>query len=208
MKMTNGRLQELAALNAIGGLDGDEAKEFDLLLANADASTREEIAAWNAAAAQLAHHVRPLMEPRASVKESLMRKIAEQHATERALEGPGTHRFDHARGIYTVFPEQMPWSKHPVPGVQIKVLTESKKRGYVTMLMKVDPGTVFPEHHHTGEEECYVLSGSIILNGKRLGVGTLHHGDEHSDHGTLSTDEGALLLLVVAKEDYIPPVEA
>jgi anti-sigma factor ChrR (cupin superfamily) len=206
--MTNGRLLELASLNSLGALDGNEVNEFGQLLAGADAKTRQEIAAWETTAAQLAHHVRPLATPKASVKETLMRKIAERHATERALEGPGTHRFDHAQGIYTMFPDRIKWSKHPVPGVQIKLLTESKKRGYVTMLMKVDPGTIFPEHHHSGEEECYVLSGSIILNGKQLGVGVLHHGDEDSEHGTLSTVEGALLLLVVAKEDYIPPVEA
>lgn len=206
MTKTNGRLRELASLNSIGALDGDDLKEFAQLLAGADAGTREEIAAWDWTAAQLAYHARPLVSPRASVKESLMRKIAERHAAERANEVPGTRRFDHAPGIYTIFPDHMQWSKHPVPGVHFKVLSESKKRGYVTMLMRVDPGTTFPEHHHSGEEECYILSGSIVLNGKRLGVGVLHHGDDDSEHGTLSTDEGALLLLVVAREDYIPPV--
>jgi quercetin dioxygenase-like cupin family protein len=97
----------------------------------------------------------------------------------------------------------MEWTKHPVEGVSFKVLSENTKRRYVTMLMKVEPGTVFPEHHHSGEEECYVLSGSIILNGKRIGPGVLHHGDEDSEHGTLTSEEGALLFLVVAKEDYL-----
>lgn len=204
--MTIERLDELAILNSLGALDGDDLKEFNSFLASADEVTRKQVSAWDETAMMLASATPGLQHPPARVKSSLMRKIQERHATERALEGPGTARFDHARGIYSMFPERLEWSRHPVDGVQFKVLTESEKRGYVTMLMKVDPGVVFPEHHHSGEEDCYVLSGSIILNGKRLGPGVLHHGDEDSGHGTLTSDEGALLFLVVAKEDYVPPV--
>ncbi len=206
MTMTIDRFQELVTLNALGALDGDDRIEFSRFMETADELTRSQVIGWENTAAQIANSVRPLRSPAPRVKDSLMRKIAERHATERALEGPGKQRFDHSQGIYTVFPDLIPWSKHPVDGVYIKVLSESTRRGYVTMLMKVDPGTRFPEHHHTGEEECYVLNGSIILNGKHLGAGVLHRGDEDSEHGTLSTEEGALLLLVVAKEDYIPPV--
>ena len=206
--MTMERLEEFAILNSIGALDGDDLKEFERSLSNADEETLLRIAAWNETAAKLALHVSALRTPSVRVKNSLMRKIQERHAIERAMEGPGSPRLDHARGIYSIYPEKMEWSKHPVSGVHFKVLSENQRRGYVTMLMKVDPGTVFPEHHHSGEEECYVLSGSIVLNGKRLGAGVLHHGDQDSEHGILSTEEGALLLLVVAKEDYIPPVEA
>jgi quercetin dioxygenase-like cupin family protein len=205
MKMTIDRFQELVTLNSLGALDGEDKTEFLQFMETADELSSAQVDGWNDIAAQLAHAA-PVRLPDRRVKESLMRKIAERHATERSLEGPGRQRLDHAKGIYTVFPDEIPWSKHPVDGVHIKVLSESIRRGYVTMLMKVDPGTRFPEHHHTGEEECYVLSGSISLGGKLLGAGVLHRGDENSEHGTLSTEEGALLLLVVAKEDYISPV--
>lgn len=204
--MTSERLEELAVLNSIGALSSEELKEFNRCVEEADQTTLSQAAAWNEVATSLAFASTGLKVPPPHVKNSLMRRIQERHATERALEGPGTSRFDHAKGIYSMFPGRMEWSKHPVSGVYFKVLSESEKRGYVTMLMKVDPGTLFPEHHHSGEEECYILSGSIILNGKKLGAGVLHHGDEDSEHGTLTSDEGALLLLVVAKEDYIPPV--
>ncbi len=204
--MNKERLQDLAILNSINALDRDERKEFDALMEQADDPTRSEVALWDATVAKLGAMTGQLLAPPASVKEKLMRKIQERHATERSHEGPGSSRVDHMRGIYSVHPEKMEWSKHPVDGVHFKVLTESERRGYVTMLMKVEPGVVFPEHHHSGEEECYVLSGSIILNGKRIGPGVLHHGDEVSEHGALTSDEGALLFLVVAKEDYVPAV--
>ncbi|MBI5472995.1 MAG: cupin domain-containing protein [Ignavibacteriae bacterium] len=203
--MTHEKLQDLAILNSLGALDGGDLQELQTLTQNPDERTLTTLAAWDSVAATLPEAL-PLRHPANSVKAKLMRRIQELHAHERSMEGPGTSRFDHTSGIHSVFPEHMEWSKHLVPGISFKVLSESKTRGYVTMLMKVEPGTQFPEHHHSGEEECYVISGSIILNGKRLPAGVLHHGDEDSEHGVLSTEEGALLLLVVAKEDYIPPV--
>lgn len=204
--MTVERMEELAILNSLGALDGEDKQEFELHLASGDEGLKARSIAWEEVSVALAHASGESRAPAPRVKEKLLRRIQELHARERSLEGPGSVRFDHSEGIYTIYPERMDWQKHPVPGVTFKVLSESQKRGYVTMLMKVEPGTVFPEHHHSGEEECYVLSGSIILNGKRLGPGVLHRGNENSEHGVLTTDEGALLLLVVAKEDYIPPV--
>ncbi len=203
--MTEEQVKDLTLLYAVGALDGSEREELERLLKANNEAAVEQTAAWHttmtAAVRQALHPV----EPPAHVKQSLMKRI--RQTIQRAQRGPGSLRFDHAEGIYTAYPEHMEWRKHPVPGVSFKVLSESKKRGYITMLMKVEPGTIFPAHHHSGEEECYVLSGSVILNGKRLGPGVLHHGDEGSDHGVLSSDEGALLLLVVAQEDYIPPAQ-
>ncbi len=203
--MTKEKIQEIAILNSVGALDGHELQDYRTLMNDADEHTRATFTGWESTAMNLTATL-PLQHPALSVREKLMRKIQELHAHERSIEGPASPRFNHTDGIHSVFADHMEWSKHPVPGVSFKLLSESKKRGYVTMLMKVEPGTRFPEHHHTGEEECYVIRGSITLNGKRLGAGVLHHGDEDSDHGVLSTDEGAMLLLVVAKEDYIQPV--
>ncbi len=204
--MNRERLQDLAILNSICALNVEERKEFEVLIEQADESTRSEIASWDATAAMLGAISGHIVAPPARVKEKLMRRIQERHATERALDGPASPRVNHAPGIYSMYPDKMKWDKHAVDGVYIKVLTESERRGYVTMLMKVEPGVVFPEHHHSGEEECYVLSGSIILNGKTIGPGVFHHGDEESEHATVTSDEGALLFLVVSKEDYIPSV--
>lgn len=202
--MTPQRLEELILLHAIGALDGSELKELQHALASGGSDAVRYAAKWNEVVTLFAQGLQPL-DPPAEVKQNLLHKIQEHHAVRRAMEESGSSRLEHAQGIYSVYPERMEWIKHSVPGVSFKVLSESEKRGYVTMLMKVEPGTVFPAHHHSGEEECYILNGSIIVNGKRLGAGVLHHGDEGSDHAVLTTDEGALLLLVVAREDYVPP---
>ena len=95
------------------------------------------------------------------------------------------------------------WLPHPVPGIRMKVLAMNREQGYATLLLDVAPGTRFPAHHHGGDEECYVLSGSVFTLGRRLGPGDFIHADEGTDHSELWTDEGAQVLLVVPPEDYM-----
>ena len=85
-----------------------------------------------------------------------------------------------------------------------KVLSVNRRNGYATLLLDVKPGTRFPAHHHEGDEECYVISGSIFTLGRRLGPGDFVHADAGTEHGELWTDEGARVLLVVPPEDYMP----
>jgi anti-sigma factor ChrR (cupin superfamily) len=96
------------------------------------------------------------------------------------------------------------WIPHPVPGIRMRVLGMNRERGYATLLLDVQPGTRFPEHHHSGAEECYVISGSVYSYGKRMGPGDFLHADGGTDHSELWTDEGAQVILVVPPEDYMP----
>jgi quercetin dioxygenase-like cupin family protein len=93
-----------------------------------------------------------------------------------------------------------------VPGIRMKVLAINRRNGYATLLLDAAPGARFPAHHHDGDEECYVLSGSVFTLGRRLGPGDFLHADGGTDHGELWTDEGAQVLLVVPPEDYMPDV--
>jgi quercetin dioxygenase-like cupin family protein len=96
------------------------------------------------------------------------------------------------------------WLPHPVPGIRMKVLGMNRRAGYATLLLDVAPGTRFPEHHHDGDEECYVLSGSVNTLGRRLGPGDFLHANAGTHHHELWTDEGAQVLLVVPPEDFMP----
>jgi quercetin dioxygenase-like cupin family protein len=96
------------------------------------------------------------------------------------------------------------WLPHPVPGIRMKVLSINRRSGYATLLLDVRPGTHFPSHHHDGDEECYVISGSVNTLGRGLGPGDFIHADAGTDHGELWTEEGAMVLLVVPPEDYMP----
>ena len=71
-------------------------------------------------------------------------------------------------------------------------------------MIRAEPGAVYPSHKHHGAEECFVISGSVVIDGRVLRAGDFHHADEDSDHGEITTTEGADVLLVGAVEDYLP----
>lgn len=96
------------------------------------------------------------------------------------------------------------WQAYPLPGIRMKVLAVSRDQDKVTLLIVAAPGARFPAHHHGGDEECYIISGDVNTIGRRLGPGDFIHADAGTDHGELYTDTGALVLLVVKPEDYLP----
>jgi anti-sigma factor ChrR (cupin superfamily) len=129
--------------------------------------------------------------PGAEVKERLMSHLAEASAPILA-------------GFSFRLATEDDWLSHPVPGIRMKVLALNRERGYATLLLDVAPGARFPAHHHTGDEECYVISGSLVACGRRIGPGDFHHANADTDHGELWTGEGCRVLLVVPPEDYMP----
>jgi len=122
-------------------------------------------------------------EPPPAVKARLMARIAAEAAP--------------PAGFTIRFAADDDWVPHPVPGIRMKVLSKNRRSGYTTLLLDVQPGTHFPAHHHDGDEECYVIAGSVLTLGRRLGPGDFLHADAGTDHGELWTDEGAQVLLVV-----------
>ena len=97
------------------------------------------------------------------------------------------------------------WQPHPVPGIRMKVLSVNQRNGYATLLLDVQPGTRFPAHHHAGDEECFVVSGSVHTLGRRLGPGDFIHADAGTDHAELYTEEGARVILIVPPEELGTP---
>jgi quercetin dioxygenase-like cupin family protein len=126
-------------------------------------------------------------EPRPIVKARIMAAIAEPAAP--------------PAGFALRLERDDDWLPYPVPGIRMKVLSVNQKSGYATLLLDVEPGTRFPAHHHDGDEECYVISGSVLTLGRRLGPGDFLHADAGTDHGELWTDVGARVLLVVPPDE-------
>ena len=61
-----------------------------------------------------------------------------------------------------VRPDEMPWDKMRFPGCEVKTLLFDPKSGLATVLMKMEPGAVLPDHEHVLIEQTYVLSGSLV----------------------------------------------
>lgn len=60
-----------------------------------------------------------------------------------------------------VLAKDLPWKKMRFPGCEMKTLLFDPKSGLATMLMKMDPGAVLPDHEHVLIEQTYVLEGSL-----------------------------------------------
>lgn len=129
--------------------------------------------------------------PRPEVKAQLMAKLRAEAAT-----APEGFTFNMAAEFDT-------WIAHPVAGIRVRVLSLNRDQGYATLFLDVAPGTRFPAHHHSGAEECYVISGSLYTWGRRLAAGDFLHADAGTEHSEMWTDEGCQVLLVVPADDFL-----
>lgn len=55
----------------------------------------------------------------------------------------------------------MDWKESDFPGISMKILFSDEESGMSTILFKMEPGAIVPQHEHTALEQTYVLSGSL-----------------------------------------------
>jgi anti-sigma factor ChrR (cupin superfamily) len=182
--MTLEDLEGLALADAIGALDADEQHAFEARVAELSADEQAQVARLYETAAAVAEGV-DLAEPPPHVRG---RVLAAARVPTR----------------YTIWGGDDGWSDTPLPGIRVKVLAVDKPRSMATLLIRAEPGAVYPSHKHHGPEECYILRGSVVIDDRVLRAGDFHHADEDSDHGEITTTEGADVLIVGAIEDYLP----
>jgi anti-sigma factor ChrR (cupin superfamily) len=177
----------LVLADAIGAADADERRNLDDRLAALPASVRAEVAHLYDAAVEIALTTTGTTSeaPSPEVRTALLARIAV----------PSNH---------TVRTTDGEWVASQVPGIHIKILAIDRPRDRVTLLVRGEPGATYPAHRHTGPEECYVIKGSLVIEGQRLRAGDFHHAEGDSDHGELHTDEGVEVMLVAAASDYLP----
>ena len=176
-------IQALALADAIGALDPDERLDLEARLADLPIEVRAEVAHLYDASVELASSAIGAT-PSPGVRDALLARIA----------APSNHTITSTDGA---------WVETAVPGVRRKILAIDLARDRVTMLLMGDPGARFPAHRHSGPEECYVISGSLIVEGQVLRAGDFHHAESESDHREAWTDEGVEVLLVAAASDYL-----
>jgi anti-sigma factor ChrR (cupin superfamily) len=109
---------------------------------------------------------------------------------------------DVPQNSHTVRADEGHWSRIPMSGVKMKLLTKDEARGMVTVLVDLAPGSSLPAHDHQGNEQSYVISGSCRIGGIALEQGDFHHAMGGTKHGKVVSDHGCVLLLIVDAEDY------
>jgi quercetin dioxygenase-like cupin family protein len=175
-------LQALALADAIGALDSDERRDLEARLAALSPGIRADVARIYDTGVEIAASAN-LEEPSPAVRDALLARVA----------APLNHTIASTEGA---------WIDAAMPGVRMKILAMDRARDRVSMLLKGEPGARFPAHRHSGPEECYVISGSLNVEGRILQAGDFHHAEGDSDHGEAWTDQGVEVLLVASASDY------
>jgi anti-sigma factor ChrR (cupin superfamily) len=182
--MISDELEALVLADAIGALEADEQVKLRAQLEALTTEQRSEVARLYEATAMVALSAPPI-EPPAHLRD---RVLAATRVPSR----------------YTVWAADAGWIDTGLRGIRARVLAVDKARSLVTLVIRAEPGAVYPPHRHHGPEECYVISGPVPIDGHVLRAGDFHHADEDSEHGEITTTEGAEVLLVGAVEDYLP----
>ena len=86
--------------------------------------------------------------------------------------------------------DETPWIPTETPGVETRMLF-----GERTMLVRMAPGTVLPEHPHIHAEQCLILEGSIRTEKVTAYAGDFTYMPAGSNHPPLYSETGCLLLI-------------
>ena len=181
-------MSEHAALYALEALGDDEQRQFKQALETAPPEVRQQVAAFQKVAQELAFGG-PAIAPPASPKAKLMARIA-QEPQER--EG--------ARDFTCVRSGQVAW-RDLGPGVSMKLLFNDSAGARATMLLRLAPGGKLLAHRHRQVEEFYVLEGSCICAGEFLQAGDYHRAEAGSVHPITSSEEGCLALVMTSTQN-------
>ena len=188
---------ELAELYALGLLDDAQRTHFETRIADADPDFLEAWAKLRPLAEGV-HDTKDSEAPRPSVLDKLRDRIASADAApfttldDELDEDPDVS--DAAR-LVLLRAAEMQWTETGVPGVQAKNLFADRQSSRLTLLIRMSPGAVFPDHEHHGVEECMVLTGDLTIAGTTLHAGDYLRTPRGARHGTPSTEQGCVLLV-------------
>ena len=83
-------------------------------------------------------------------------------------------------------------------GVEMKILHRDRERGYITSLVRIAAGGIYPRHAHTGVEEIYVLTGDLNLEGTVAWAGDYCRAEANSVHKEAFSVNGCTFLVTAS----------
>jgi gentisate 1,2-dioxygenase len=168
-----------AALYVLGALSPEMTSAFEQRLRSGCPYCATQAAQLSSVADQLSMAVSPV-KPRPELRRRLLDRI------ERIGKAP-----ESSHHMRIVRKDDARWVKMPSAGVEIRQLI-----GNQTLMVRMQPGAVFPEHDHPKAEQCYVLEGSITdSDGVTLNAGDFVVMSSGIQHAPLHTETGCTLLI-------------
>lgn len=190
-------ITERAALYALGQLPDEDALRFESHLAGQCEVCTAELRAFEEVCAELALTT-PEAVPSPQVREKLLSQLGQ--IKQSGIVEPFPQQASTANTL-TVYATEGEWQELS-EGVFVKELYTDEKKGVVTSLFKMLPGTRAQAHKHLGVEECLVLEGDFHVNDLILGPGDYHRAEEGTVHQHLYSEKGNLLLIISPQEGF------
>ena len=183
----NDEQRELAALYALGSLDGEDARAFVSHLEEGCAACRSEVEALRAVSDELALATPPV-NPRADLRDHLLARVRS--------DGREAAPFSFVRE------DEGTWIELG-QGVQAKELFGGAwSRSY---LLRCAPGARIAVHRHGKIEHAYLVSGDVHVAGRELKAGDYHVALPGTVHDDARTEGGCLLFIVeVPQAEGVP----
>lgn len=202
MKKKPTQLSQLAALHALGALEGEEAQAFSALLAE-NSAAREETQAFGAVTEALALSL-PKMEPSADLKARILSAAEKAKARARASRAMARLLPAAQHGMaFLPRAAETGWVRLPVPGAWVRLLAFDPGSPYAVVLGKLEAGSRYPGHTHKHPEDIFMLSGDLHVGDQVLRAGDFHHAEGASQHSVNWSEEGCVLICVLSKEDLL-----
>jgi anti-sigma factor ChrR (cupin superfamily) len=109
-----------------------------------------------------------------------------------------------------VQPQNVEWRGTKFDGVEVKPLYVDRETGLVTVLMKMAPGAVLPDHEHVGIEQTFVLEGVLEdlegpETGLAIGAGEYVARPAGSRHAAWSPQGGLMIACYQMPNKFFEP---
>jgi quercetin dioxygenase-like cupin family protein len=168
-----------AALYVLGALPPETARNFELRVRSGCPYCSTQAEQFAVVAEHLSVSLEPVAPPPA-LRQRLLDRIQ-----------PRGKSPDPDKHMRVVRSGDAPWVSMPFPGVEMRPLV-----GERTLMVRMQPGAVFPEHDHPRAEQCYVLEGSITdSDGITLNAGDFVMMSSGIKHAPLHSETGCTLFI-------------
>jgi anti-sigma factor ChrR (cupin superfamily) len=185
--------RDLAALYTLGALRGDELREFERHLTDGCEMCAAEIAAFAPVVVDLAYCAPP-QTPRSELRSRLLECIAAEGMT-------AAHPTIEKDRLLFVGSRWLNWQPGNAPGVEMKLLSVDKERGYFTTLVRLAPGASLAPHRHADVEESYIMEGELLVSGMLMRVGDYCRAEAGSLHTGVTSKTGCTFIAVASMRD-------
>jgi len=83
------------------------------------------------------------------------------------------------------------------PGIRIKILHRDAALRRQMVLLMAEPGAVNPAHVHDSDEELFVVSGDLTIDGHELGPGDFYFSPAMIKHPQETTRKGCTCVIMM-----------